>query len=219
MRIYINTSCNTEEVPFNYQQKMIGLLHKWLGENELHDLISLYSFSWLTNGNIANNGFSFKNGAKWFISFHEDKYVKQVIRTILNDPKMFSGLKVADVTIQEDIDLSRIEYFKLASPILIKRKKDDNIKFYTYEDSEANGFLIETIHHKMQLAGLPMDDSLEISFDLKYTNKKIKKVQIHGIDNKCSMCPVIIKGKESTKEFIWNVGLGNSTGSGFGSIF
>jgi CRISPR/Cas system endoribonuclease Cas6 (RAMP superfamily) len=31
-------------------------------------------------------------------------------------------------------------------------------------------------------------------------------------------CPIIIKGKPETKLFAWNVGLGNSTGIGFGAI-
>ena len=50
MRIHLSTSANNELVPFNYQQKLIGVLHRWLGTNELHDKISLYSFSWLKGG-------------------------------------------------------------------------------------------------------------------------------------------------------------------------
>ena len=47
MRLHIITTSNTTIVPFNYQQKLIGTVHNWLGKNELHDKISLYSFSWL----------------------------------------------------------------------------------------------------------------------------------------------------------------------------
>jgi CRISPR-associated endoribonuclease Cas6 len=39
-----------------------------------------------------------------------------------------------------------------------------------------------------------------------------------GIANKANWCPVIIKGRPETKLFAWNVGLGNSTGIGFGAI-
>jgi len=198
---------------------MIGVLHKWLGANELHDLISLYSFSWLMNGKMRNSGFSFEKGARWFISFYDDKYVKEIIKTILNDPEMFSGLVVTDINIQETANLEGVDHFRLASPIFIKRKVGNNIKFYTFDDVEANNLLVETVKHKMELAGLPADETLKLSFDLAYLNRKIKKVKIHNIDNKCSMCPVIIEGKESTKNFIWSVGLGNSTGSGFGAIF
>ncbi|MCI1648613.1 MAG: CRISPR-associated endoribonuclease Cas6 [Bacteroides sp.] len=218
MRIYLKTTPNSENVPFDYQQKMIGVLHKWLGTNQLHDLMSLYSFSWLMNGKIIEKGFSFERGAKWFISFYDERYVKDIIKTILNDPEMFSGLTVTDIDIQETANLQEQNYFRLASPIFIKRKIENNIQFYTFEDAEANDLLVETIKHKMELANLPVDETLKLSFDLNYLNKKIKKVRIHNIDNKCNMCPVIIEGKNYTKDFIWNVGLGNSTGSGFGAI-
>jgi hypothetical protein len=43
MRIYLHLTPNTEPVPFNYQRALVGTFHRWLGENELHDDISLYS--------------------------------------------------------------------------------------------------------------------------------------------------------------------------------
>ena len=41
MRIKLITTPNTIPVPFNYQEKLVGTLHKWIGENEIHDKISL----------------------------------------------------------------------------------------------------------------------------------------------------------------------------------
>ena len=60
---------------------------------------------------------------------------------------------------------------------------------------------------------------LDISFDLTYAKKKIKFINYRGIRNKANLCPVYIKGKPETKAFAWNVGIGNSTGIGFGSIY
>lgn len=50
MRIHISTTKNTSLVPFDYQQKLVGTIHKWIGDNSVHDRISLYSFSWLKGG-------------------------------------------------------------------------------------------------------------------------------------------------------------------------
>ena len=44
MRIHLKTTANTQPVPFNYQQKLVGTIHKWIGPNSIHDKISLYSF-------------------------------------------------------------------------------------------------------------------------------------------------------------------------------
>lgn len=220
MRIHIKTTPNTQIVPYDYQQRLIGVLHKWLGENNLHDLISLYSYSWLMNGEgKGKDGLSFNKGSEWFISFHDDTYLKKIIDTILKRPEMFSGMTVKEVSIEENPDLTHKELFQLASPILIKRNiTEDFEKHYTFNDEEANALMQETLIHKMKEAGLEEDDTLEIAFDLSYHKRKTKKVNIHGIGNIANFCPVIIKGKPETKLFAWQVGLGRSTGSGFGSL-
>lgn len=220
MRIILTSTPNESVIPFNYQKLLIGVLHKWLGENEIHDNISLHSFSWLKKGVIQKNGFDFKNGSLWFISFYKEDYVKQIVRSILEKPDMFCGMCVSDVQIDSEHNWKNGEYcFRLASPILIKRSIDfNNIKFYTFEDKECGDLMTETLKNKMRVAGLPEDDTLSIEFDMSYTNKKIKLVDIHGIKNKCNMCPIIIKGKSETISFARNVGIGNSTGSGFGAI-
>lgn len=221
MRLLIRTTWNNTIVPYDYQQLLIGVLHKWLGINHLHDVISLYSYSWLMNGKAeGSKGLNFNNGAEWFISFYEDTYLKKIIETIQEYPEMFCGMKVTDVFIQENPDLSDREIFKLASPVLIKRNTNENSgKHYTFNDEEANSLMKETLMHKMKIAGLEEDPTLEIIFDLSYNKRKVKKVNIHGIGNMANYCPVIIKGKPDTKLFAWQVGLGNSTGSGFGSIY
>ena len=37
MRIHISTTKNTSLVPFDYQQKLVGTIHKWIGNNSIHD--------------------------------------------------------------------------------------------------------------------------------------------------------------------------------------
>ncbi|NDW13604.1 CRISPR-associated endoribonuclease Cas6 [Bacteroides sp. 214] len=220
MRIHIKTTPSIGIVPYDYQQRLIGVLHKWLGENNLHDLISLYSYSWLMNGEgKGKEGLSFNKGSEWFISFYDDTYLKKIIDTILKHPEVFGGMKVKEVFIQENPDFTNQEVFQLASPILIKRNiTEDFEKHYTFNDEESNALMKETLLHKMKEAGLEQDDTLEIAFDLSYHKRKTKKVNIHGIGNIANYCPVIIKGKPETKLFAWQVGLGNCTGSGFGSL-
>lgn len=219
MRIYLKTTANTSPVPFDYQQKLVGTIHKWIGDNSIHDKISLYSFSWLNGGRMIDNALHFANGATLFISFYDEGIIKKIIKTILNSPEMFCGLTVTDITIDDEPQLSGREIFMCASPIFIKRKLDNGrIKQYNYNDEQANFYLKETLLSKMKEAGIE-DDSLDIRFDLSYKNKKTKLVCYHGIGNKANFCPVIIKAKPETKLFAWNVGIGNCTGIGFGAIY
>ena len=219
MRIHLMTTANNETVPFDYQQKLIGVVHRWLGDNEIHDGISLYSFSWLHNGTLVKNGYEFVDGAKWTISFYENQYTKKLIAAILKNPNVISGMIVKDITIEEDLEMRCGGVFMLGSPIFIKRPTlDGRIKHYTFEDKESGELMTETLLRKMEVAGLEKDETLSIRFDLTYLKKKVKMATIHGIQNKCSRCPVIITGKPSTIQFALNVGIGNLTGSGFGSI-
>lgn len=221
MRIKLITTPNTIPVPFNYQEKLVGTLHKWIGENEIHDKISLYSYSWLQGGCLKNNALDFTHGSEMFISFHHEKWIKQIIRSILNSPEMFCGMCVTDIVlINSPDDLKNRELFFCASPILIKRKlANGSIRQYNFNDANAGELLKETLINKMRQAGLEDDETLDIQFDISYSKKKLKLVHYHNIGNKASLCPVRIKGKIETKLFAWNVGIGNSTGIGLGAIY
>lgn len=134
---------------------------------------------------------------------------------------MFCGLEVRDITmVDQPTFLEGTQQFRLASPIFIKRFQDisRNYKFYLYNDEESSMLMTETLKHKMKEAGLPEDETLKVEFDLTYPKKQVKMVTIHGIKSKASMCPVIIHGSPQSKLFAWTVGLGNSTGSSFGSL-
>jgi CRISPR-associated endoribonuclease Cas6 len=69
----------------------------------------------------------------------------------------------------------------------------------------------------MQKAGI-IDDSLQIYFEVDYPRAGTKKITYNGVQNRASWCPVVIKALPETKLFAWNVGMGNSTGIGFGAI-
>lgn len=220
MRIHIKTTANTSPVPFDYQQKLVGTIHKWIGNNSIHDKISLYSFSWLNGGRKVGDALQFCNGASMFISFFDEDIIKKIIKTILDAPKMFCGMRVVDINIVKNPDFTDCEYFLCATPIFIKRRLNDGtIKQYCFNDEEANALMRNTLLSKMQEAGIPTDDTLDVKFDNSYTKKKTKLVRYHNIGNKANLCPIFIKGKPETKLFAWNVGIGNCTGIGFGAIY
>lgn len=220
MRLQISTSPSTSPIPFNYQQKLTGVLHKWLGENNReHGEISLYSFSWLQNTIVGNEGLSCPKGANWFVSLYDVRRTKDVLACIRTSPKLFCGMEVEEVSIIEPPDFSSRELFFLGSPILIKRSENGKTTEYGYENPESGKLLMETLRTKMRKAGLPDDDTLQIEFDLSYEKKKKKLVWYDDISSKANMCPITIKGNNITKQFAWNVGIGSCTGIGFGSIY
>lgn len=217
MRIHLKIISADEVIPFNHQSLLTGVIHKWLGWNTEHGNLSLYSFSRLEGGKATKNGLQFGQGTSFFFSSHDAELVKQLVSGIMNDRSMFCGLTVSEIVIQEDPDLTGRKLFFTASPIFIKRKIDENIEHIIYTDERASAFMKETLETKMEKAGLS-DNTLSIRFDTTYRKAGTKIVSYNGIQNRASWCPVIVDGKPETKLFAWNVGLGNSTGIGFGAI-
>ncbi|MEI8084914.1 MAG: CRISPR-associated endoribonuclease Cas6 [Paludibacter sp.] len=217
MRLHLKIESTNHSIPFDHQPLLVGTIHKWLGINAEHGEVSLYSFSRIEGGRATKTGLKFDRDATFFISSYNIDLIKKLISGIQKDNSMFCGLKVNELIIEEDPDFLNRELFFVGSPIFIKRKLEDVTEHILYTDERAPQFLKETLQTKMKLAGIT-DDNFEICFDTSYTRAEFKLINYKGIENKANWCPVIIKGSQETKLFAWNVGLGNSTGIGFGAI-
>lgn len=217
MRLHLKIDSTNQIIPFDHQPLLVGTIHKWLGINNEHGEVSLYSFSRLDGGKPVKGGLKFGMEANFFISSYDVELIKKLVWGIQQDKNMFCGLTVRELVLQQDPDLSNRERFFVASPIFIKRYFEDVTEHILFTDERAPQFLKETLQTKMKQAGI-QDDEFEISFDASHTKAGLKLVNYKGIMNKANWCSVIIKGSPETKLFAWNVGLGNSTGIGFGAI-
>jgi len=217
MRIHIKIKSDNSVVPFNYQPVITGAIHKWIGENEIHDKTSMYSFSWLKGGRKNGDGLIFENETSFEFSAHDNGLIKSVIKGIQNDPTINFGLEVSEIVIQETPSFSNREIFFVSSPVLVKRKENEREIHFTYDKVESDGLLTETMKTKLMKAGLNADN-VQVGFDRNYSGAKTKLVYYKQIGNKTNICPIIIHGTPEQIAFAWNVGVGNSTGIGFGSL-
>jgi CRISPR-associated endoribonuclease Cas6 len=216
MRIYLKLTPNTETCPFSYQGHLVQKFHEWLGENQVHDDISLYSLSWLSKGEKVKNGFNFPNGTEWFISSYDESIIKSIIKGIQKNSAVAFGMFVKEVSIIHTPEFSRNERFQVASPVFIKRNIDELQKYYYFNDKEANELLTETLQNKLKKAKLNTD--VQVRFDDTYRNPQISGTVYKGNRKKGSICPVIVEGSAEAVGFAWNVGIGNGTGMGFGAL-
>lgn len=216
MRIYIKTSPNRHIVPFNYQANLVGAFHKWLGENAYHDGLSLYSLSWLEHGKAAKDGLNFPEGGTFFVSSPEIQLIKRLIDGMRDKPEIAFGMHIRELILRPTPQFSGRERFHLQSPVLIKREIENTVQFFFPEDSSSDQYLTETMKHKMRLAGI--EEPIHMQFDPNYLHPRKKLIDYKGIKNKGTLCPVIIEGSPEAIGFAWDVGIGNSTGIGFGAI-
>jgi CRISPR-associated endoribonuclease Cas6 len=219
MRLHLQLTPNSQPVPFNYQHKLTGALHKWLGENDLHDKISLYSFSWL-RGDVDSitEGLNFPQGAKWSISFWEKEYTSDLIQGIVDQPSVAYGMEADEVQIVRSPDFKEQWRFKVSSPVLVRKNRGDATrKHLTFKDDDVGIYLKRTLRRKLNEAEIEHDD-FTVSFDKNYSGARTKLIDLKGTKLKVNLCPIIMEGDPKAIEFAWNVGIGELTGSGFGAL-
>lgn len=217
MRLHLKLSPNTSLVPFAYQRFLVGAFHKWLGENELHDGLSLYSLSWLSDGKVFRNALRFEQGSRWFISSPDEALLRKLFSGIQEDPVVAFGMHVREVLIQETPDFGPERRFVVNSPVLVKKPVTEGHAHLSFRNEEAGEILTQILQHKLCKAELP-SKGVSVAFDAASPGAKMKLVTYKEIGNKANFCPVIVKGKPDQVAFAWDVGVGHSTGIGFGAL-
>ena len=158
MRLHFKITKSTSTVPFDYQYLLLGVFHKWVKDQNLHDNISLYSIGWLSGAKIVERGFNFTEGASWFISFADPLIAERLINSVREDPELFNGIRVSEIIIQEAPQFTSEERFVLDSPVFIREysKGNENKRaiHLTYADPKADALLTATLKHKLKTAGL-----------------------------------------------------------------
>lgn len=218
MRICIKLRSDGKPVPFNYQPMITGVIHKWIGQNEIHNQTSMYSFSWLSGGRKKGDHLIFDNETSFEFSAYDGEVVKRLIRGIQANPEMNYGLTVSEILLMETPNFTNKQTFYVSSPVLVKRTDEKRKEIhFTYNQLESDAWLTETLKRKLQKAGLD-DRNVQVTFDRTYYGAKTKLIYYKSIGNKVNICPIIIEGTPEQIAFAWNVGVGNSTGIGFGSL-
>jgi CRISPR-associated endoribonuclease Cas6 len=222
MRLNLRLTGNTAPVPFAHLHRLTGTLHKWLGWNEAHDGLSLYSFGWLHNGHKHDDDhLTFPRGATWRVSFHDTGRAKQCLDGIMRDPTVLCGMRVFEVKEQATPTFSGCYRFKTdRAPIIARRRRDDGSRQYLlWDDDEADAVLTRTLRHKLEAAGFEGEHrDAEVQFDRTYQGARTKLAAIKGTKHKGSVCPVVVTGTPEAVRFAWQVGIGELTGSGFGAL-
>ncbi|RXF70101.1 CRISPR-associated endoribonuclease Cas6 [Arcticibacter tournemirensis] len=218
MRIHLKLSRSKKPIPFNYQSYLTGAVHKWIGyDNEHHNKPSLYSFSWLQNIDVRKEGIQTNAESSFFISSYDEDIVRTIINGIMSDSSVFFGVSVSEVQLMNTPVFSSFESFAVASPVFIKRRHEGREVHIPFNDPDSGVFLTETLQKKLRLAGIS-DENVRVSFDNEYTSARTKVIYYKDIGNKANICPVMINGTPEQIAFAWNVGVGNSTGIGFGAL-
>jgi CRISPR-associated endoribonuclease Cas6 len=201
-------------IPINNQKELNSFIHRCLGkDNEWHDKFSDYSISSLQGGKLINNYLIFDDYPYIICNTDNISLITKLLQG-LNENHSIFDMKFKKVEITE-VKVNKF-YDKVVtiSPILLKDVKT-NTKL-TYKDGNWLSLLIKQSKSKLLKCGIEDD-----TFDIKIRNilkAKTKTIYVGDVFNPTTMISLIIYGKPKTRQILYNMGLGNSTGSGFGSI-
>ena len=225
MRLHFLLSPNRGSVPFDYPHFLTGAFHRWLGPNAGHDQLSLYSLGWLQGGHRRGDGLNFPRGASWFISAPDTEngqaLLHQIADAALKEPSVCCGMEVAQIESQHTPEFGARRVFRADSPVFIRGDKVGELDPHIlYDDPRAADYLTRTLRHKLDKAGLgEQAATARMSFDSSFAHPKTRLIHVkENFYKKASVCPIVVEGGEEVTRFAWNVGAGNLTGSGFGSL-
>lgn len=223
MKFRIQLSPNTERVPFDYMHRLTGVFHYWLGPNDLHGMLSLYSLSTLLGGSIAEDrtGFDFPQGAWWEIGIHDVEIAERLIKGLLLKPPVFYGMEVRKVDRLRPPEFRNRKFvFRANSPVILRQNRDDGSReFLLHDHPDASVCMHRVMDKKLNAAGIKEKvGQYALYFDAAYKTPKTKLIRFKETDLKGSVCPIVAIGSPEFMEFVWTVGVGELTGVGFGSV-
>lgn len=220
MRLMLKLSPNTAPVPFDHLHQLTGALHKWLGQNDAHEGLSLYSFGWLSGGKTKGNSLHFPGGAEWNVSFLSDDVADHLRSGIRKDPLVTAGMRVFEIREQITPHFGPSARFYIDGAVLTRRNRDDGGRDHlTFEDPIADETLTRTLRRKLEEAGLHGEHlATSARFDRSFEKARTKLVTIKGIEYRTSECPVMVEGTPGAVQAVWLMGVGELTGMGLGAL-
>jgi len=222
MRIKINFTKNTRPVNIANQSQVNGYIHKCLGQNNpYHDTINNYAVSSLMGGKLNDDKktLSFNNGGYITVSSNDTEFMNKLVMGVLSNQELTCGMKFAGIDPINETFVNGWNHFATLSPFLIKEKTNNGYKFITLNDDNFQTKIKNYLINKLS----KINPNLNLNdFDVKIPNNpnhKIKKIMVKNVINHANQCHISIHCNKQTAELLYNIGLGQSTGSGFGTIY
>ena len=196
-----------------------GFVHGLLGHNEYHDSFSNYAISPIIGSHYDKESglIVFDEHPYIFVSSPNEKFMCELAMQISKAFNAYMGaMKLSSIFetnfhVHEDYDIALT-----VGPILLKTKGD---KIVTFQDDNFEEILTNNCIQKLIKNG--MDEGKAKTLKISLINKdkaKIKKVFVHKVTNITSQVMLRISGDREARRMIYEMGLGKSTGCGFGTV-
>lgn len=223
MRLKINFTKNNEKVP-NNQNIVNSYIHtKCLGHNEYHDKQSNYCISRMLGGVVNKNGktIDYEKGGYILITSLDLEFLNKIVLGVLTNPMFGYGMELVDIERIEEEFYSGVNHFKTTPSGFVLRKKDGIGKdlYYTIEDPNINKVLEEHIYNKFTKINPNLNfEGFKIEV-VNHKSNRIRNLLVKDVVNVSNICQINMYGDRELAKYIYHYGIGQSCGSGFGTVF
>jgi CRISPR-associated endoribonuclease Cas6 len=215
-------------LPRHNQHILNSYVHNCLGKNNpYHNHVSEYSISQLIGGVLIDDKMVF-DGGYFIISSLDMDFLNLIINGIMSNSNLTERLKAETVEVIEERFFDGWNHFVTLTPFIIKRiVGDSKYRFLQISDKkfakEIRTYLVDKISKIDSTLDLS-DFNIEIKkhknhkpVDVIITKKiKGKVVDVKNIGN---LCHISIYTNKKVARLLYNRGIGQSTGCGFGTIY
>lgn len=219
MRLKIKFKKTSTELPINNQHIVTKYVHDILGKNnEYHDGVSNYCISTIVgNFNPETKMLNFDDNPCFYVTSEDDKFLSTVMIGILKAKhKLCDGFEFEGVDFISETINGKFNEFNTLTPVLLK---DETGKEVTIRDEDYSTILEKNTIKRLSKYNPKLDLT---GFKLKVRPKGKKKfIPLKGGKAPCnvSVISVDVTANREVSEALYNIGLGKSTGYGFGTIY
>lgn len=223
MRIKIKFKKSSKQVPINNQSILNSYIHNCLGRNnKYHDSSGNYTISHLYGGKFDYDTkmLNFDNGGFVIVTSTDSEFINKLLIGVLNNPILVNDMHFSSVEYIEEEVRDGWNHFATLSPFLIKEKGLNNrYSFVTLKDDKFESKVKTYLINKLS----KIDNTLDLSdFDVnipKNSKHKVKKILVKNVINSANQCQINIHTNKKVAKLLYDIGIGQSTGSGFGTIY
>ncbi len=222
MRTKIIYSKNTTPVEYANQTLLNSYFNKCLGpNNKFHDISGLYNVSSIQGGrrNAQDNTLDFEKGCYFCVSSPDLQLLGDFINKISKHPELFHGMKLKDFEFMpKEKFVNGWNHFLTLSPFLLRDIATR--KCLTFENTPNFIEILEQrIINKLKKINANFDLSdFKIALP-EHNSNKVKAIMVKKVINFTNQCSIDIHTNKEVAEFLYDIGIGQSTNSGFGTIY
>lgn len=227
MRIKVKFKANTDKIEFIMNSHINGFVNNVLGKNnKWHGLFSPYCVSKMYGGVLQEDKtIQYPNGGYFIVSSSNNEFVGDFLNGLLSLKNgvcilsmEFDSYDIYEPTIMSDYTIVHFENIYLH-----KNSKGEEDKVYTYKNCEDYlEKLKKNTVDKLIKEGIPEMSAESIKFIPFHTEKwkekfcKYKMIENHHMVHPTSDIYLVVTGSKKARKTLCEMGIGNSTGYGFG---